>query len=131
MASRLKVLKLYKNIYKAHRNMPVEIQQLGDMYLRVEFKRHKSCDPKFIPEFMKQWEDYYDSIKHAQDHNKPVGKKLSEQVVENQLSNVQLEQLLDLGLEATKTSQSTFITTIDDDGNEVPFKGIEDLQKKR
>lgn len=33
---------LYKSILKLHRGLPTEVQQLGDQYVRDEFKRHKT-----------------------------------------------------------------------------------------
>lgn len=33
---------LYKSILKLHRGLPAEIQELGNNYVRDEFKRHKN-----------------------------------------------------------------------------------------
>ena len=40
------VRKLYKTIFRLHRGLPLEMQALGDSYLREEFKRHKTVDDK-------------------------------------------------------------------------------------
>ena len=49
-----KVLALYKNILKVHEKLPLELRTIGDMYAKVEFRRHKDADEKFIPEFMNE-----------------------------------------------------------------------------
>jgi len=33
---------LYKSILKLHRGLPNEIKEIGDQYVRDEFKRHKT-----------------------------------------------------------------------------------------
>ena len=48
------VLSLYKRILKVHERLPLEIRAMGDMYARVEFRRHKDCAPEFIPQFMEE-----------------------------------------------------------------------------
>ena len=50
-----KVRVLYKSILRLHRGLPVELRALGDQYVKDEFKRHKDCDEKFVPEFLKEW----------------------------------------------------------------------------
>merc|ERR1711879_433059 len=74
------------------------------MYARVEFRRHKDCDPKFIPEFMNQWNDYYKSTKAFVD-----GTSLPQQLTTDQLDQIatntsQTEQLYDLMMEAKNNS---------------------------
>lgn len=52
--SRVKVL--YKSILRLHRGLPAEIQELGNSYVRDEFKRHKNLrvkeDQQIISAFM-------------------------------------------------------------------------------
>ena len=33
---------LYKSILKLHRGLPTEMKELGDQYVRDEFRRHKT-----------------------------------------------------------------------------------------
>ena len=40
------VRKLYKTIFRLHRGLPLEMQALGDSYLREEFKRHKAVEDR-------------------------------------------------------------------------------------
>ena len=51
--SRVRIL--YKAILRLHRGLPVELQALGNQYVKDEFKRHKDCEPEFVPTFMKEW----------------------------------------------------------------------------
>ncbi|EEY64386.1 uncharacterized protein PITG_02974 [Phytophthora infestans T30-4] len=59
MADRAKVLALYKHILTLHRQkLEPHMRVLGDQYLRDEFKRHKSAASKFVPLFLREWEEY-------------------------------------------------------------------------
>ncbi|KAL3674949.1 hypothetical protein V7S43_000873 [Phytophthora oleae] len=59
MADRAKVLTLYKRILTLHRQkLEPHMRVLGDQYVRDEFKRHKGAAPKFVPLFMREWEQY-------------------------------------------------------------------------
>ena len=46
---------LYKTILRLHRGMPLELQAIGDQYVKDEFKRHKDAEPAFVSEFMNEW----------------------------------------------------------------------------
>ncbi|KAG7394090.1 acetate non-utilizing protein 9 [Phytophthora boehmeriae] len=59
MADRSKVLALYKRILTLHRQkLAPHMRVLGDQYVRDEFQRHKSAAPKFVPLFLREWEQY-------------------------------------------------------------------------
>lgn len=46
---------LYKTILKLHRGLPVEMQSLGNNYVRDEFRRHKNCNSSQADIFMNEW----------------------------------------------------------------------------
>lgn len=46
---------LYKTILRLHRGLPQELQQLGQIYVRDEFRRHKNCNAKEAQLFMVEW----------------------------------------------------------------------------
>jgi len=46
---------LYKAILRLHRGLPEDVQNLGNVYVKDEFRRHKKCNPAEAEEFMKQW----------------------------------------------------------------------------
>ncbi|GMF22323.1 unnamed protein product [Phytophthora lilii] len=47
---------------------------LGDQYVRDEFKRHKSAAPKFVPLFLREWEQYEAVMRQKSDR---FGEELS------------------------------------------------------
>ncbi|CAI6360808.1 unnamed protein product [Macrosiphum euphorbiae] len=65
---------LYKTILRLHRGLPNELQELGQAYVRDEFRRHKNCNPKETQIFMMEWSKYTLT--------------LSEQLLKNAKSNI-------------------------------------------
>jgi hypothetical protein len=61
---RERALLLYRSILKAHKkHLPPEMKQLGDVYVRSEFKLHKPVkQSKQLDEFFTSWEDYLGHI---------------------------------------------------------------------
>uniref|UniRef100_A0A182PPU3 Succinate dehydrogenase assembly factor 3 n=1 Tax=Anopheles epiroticus TaxID=199890 RepID=A0A182PPU3_9DIPT len=53
-----KVRVLYKTILRLHRGLPVALQELGNNYVKEEFKRHKTCSPMESQKFMSEWAGY-------------------------------------------------------------------------
>ncbi|ODQ78149.1 hypothetical protein BABINDRAFT_162822 [Babjeviella inositovora NRRL Y-12698] len=52
-------LKLYRAILRSHRKLPQLHRDLGDQYVKAEFKAHKSIDnPLHIVGFLTSWQDY-------------------------------------------------------------------------
>merc|ERR1712216_51073 len=51
-------LTLYRNILRLHRQLPPMMRQLGDTYVREEFKQHKTANAQQTQVFMEQWRDY-------------------------------------------------------------------------
>jgi hypothetical protein len=52
---RLTVLRLYKTILRLHQSLPNELRELGNQYVRDEFRRHKNAQPEFVTNFMVEW----------------------------------------------------------------------------
>jgi Complex1_LYR-like len=50
-----RVRSLYKAILRLNRGLPTELNELGNMYTRDEFKRHKKCTPEEAHVFMVEW----------------------------------------------------------------------------
>lgn len=50
-----RVRMLYKMILRLHRGLPVEIQPLGNEYVREEFRRHKTCNATESHIFLNEW----------------------------------------------------------------------------
>jgi hypothetical protein len=57
-------LKLYRSILQAHkRHLPQEMRQLGDAYVKQEFKLHKDVTkPEQLTPFFTAWQDYLQQI---------------------------------------------------------------------
>jgi hypothetical protein len=50
-------LVLYRNILRAHRQLPPALRAVGDDYVKAEFKRHKDVEnPAYIVGFLSEWE---------------------------------------------------------------------------
>ena len=50
-----RVRALYKAILRLHKGMPPELKEIGDKYVKEEFKRHKDAEAPFVVVFMKEW----------------------------------------------------------------------------
>jgi len=111
------VLSLYKKILKVHEQLPLEFRAMGDMYARVEFRRHKDCDQEFIPQFMEEWIQYYNNTAaFAESQDKSNFKGLTEEQVDIIGTNEsQTGQLYEMMQEAQKTK--TQFLMVEEDGN--------------
>jgi hypothetical protein len=52
---RLTVLRLYKTILRLHQSLPHELRDLGNQYVRDEFRRHKTAPTQYVTNFMVEW----------------------------------------------------------------------------
>ena len=50
-----RVRMLYKTVLKLNRGLPVELQVMGNSYVREEFKRHKNCNIAEAQVFLVEW----------------------------------------------------------------------------
>lgn len=46
---------LYKTVLRLHRGLPSELAELGTIYAKDEFKRHKKCSAKEADIFISEW----------------------------------------------------------------------------
>mmetsp|Transcript_6112 Transcript_6112/g.9343 ORF Transcript_6112/g.9343 Transcript_6112/m.9343 type:complete len:132 (-) Transcript_6112:47-442(-) len=59
MSTRIKGISLYKNILRAHaRYLPHEMKQLGDAYVKAEFRLHTKAKPEQLEGFFAEWDKY-------------------------------------------------------------------------
>ncbi|KAG7325853.1 hypothetical protein KOW79_010778 [Hemibagrus wyckioides] len=101
-----RVRALYKRILMLHRFMPIDLRTLGDQYVKEEFRRHKSAGPEQVQYFMKEWEDYKDTLQTqvleaAGSRKLAFGADLSERQLRD-FQDEQIGQLYELMLESTK-----------------------------
>eukprot|EP01082_Thalassiosira_pseudonana_P003335 g2830.t1 g2830 contig12:881981-882620(-) len=67
MAGRAHALSLYKSILRAHaKYMPLEMRQLGDAYVKAEFRLHKSVTKTDqLEQFFTEWDKYLRHVEHT------------------------------------------------------------------
>jgi hypothetical protein len=54
---------LYRSLLRAHKNyLPQEMRQVGDAYVKAEFRLHKSAKPEQAQTFLTEWTAYLDQI---------------------------------------------------------------------
>jgi hypothetical protein len=54
--SRIEVLSLYRRLLRLHQRLPKELKDVGTIYIRDEFQRHKNLTEKIsIQQFMTEW----------------------------------------------------------------------------
>ena len=79
-------LTLYRNILRAHKRLPIAQRQLGDLYVKEEFKAHKTTDnPLYIVGFLTSWQDYLNLI--------TKGKWMESSLTSEQLSKMSPDQV--------------------------------------
>lgn len=50
---------LFRAILREHRRtLPAEMRQLGDKYVKDEFRRHTVAEPAFLERFFAEWDHY-------------------------------------------------------------------------
>lgn len=116
-----RIFSLYRNILREHkRKLPFEMRQIGDSYVRNEFKLHKNAKPAFVrffssltttlssmmiltfcyyqvTKFVHSWERYLDLLKVKEDD-------IGEHIDTSRLSVDQQIKLEELKLTITKDS---------------------------
>ncbi|KAL7554869.1 hypothetical protein ACHAWF_018414 [Thalassiosira exigua] len=59
MAGRIKALSLYRSILRAHDEfLPRSMKDLGDAYVKSEFRLHKNAKPEQASQFFTEWDKY-------------------------------------------------------------------------
>uniref|UniRef100_A0A2M4AW00 Succinate dehydrogenase assembly factor 3 n=1 Tax=Anopheles triannulatus TaxID=58253 RepID=A0A2M4AW00_9DIPT len=102
-----KVKVLYKTILRLHRGLPAALQEMGNIYVKDEFKRHKNCSPLESQNFIKEWAGYALCLAEQlglRGKPQPIG-MIGENLTEAQLEHFrdeQLSQLYELLKEAKK-----------------------------
>jgi hypothetical protein len=61
MANR--ALPLYRSLLRVHKkHLPVSMKELGNTYIKSEFRLHKSAKPEQAEQFFQEWEKYREQI---------------------------------------------------------------------
>lgn len=103
-----KVFSLYKRILVLHRFLPIHLRALGDNYAKDEFRRHKNASPEEAKSFMREWENYKDTLQSqvlesVRDQNGSLkfGSNIPVETLKD-FQDEQIGQLYELLLESTK-----------------------------
>ncbi|SCW03029.1 LAFE_0G01376g1_1 [Lachancea fermentati] len=85
-------LQLYRRILREHKSLPLPQRELGDQYVKNEFRLHReTTNPLYIVGFLASWQDYLHMITKGD----WVEGTLSAQVLEK-MSPEQVGQLYEL-----------------------------------
>jgi hypothetical protein len=108
---------LYRSLLRAHKqHLPAQMKELGNAYVKSEFKLHRTAKPEQVERFYKEWDGYLQQIlQTARAHDVArsgmdalvavsYGKDLPPDL---ELTGEQLEQLGRLKEETTKSSNPT------------------------
>eukprot|EP00286_Rhodomonas_abbreviata_P004420 CAMPEP_0181334578 /NCGR_PEP_ID=MMETSP1101-20121128/26343_1 /TAXON_ID=46948 /ORGANISM="Rhodomonas abbreviata, Strain Caron Lab Isolate" /LENGTH=110 /DNA_ID=CAMNT_0023444581 /DNA_START=9 /DNA_END=341 /DNA_ORIENTATION=+ len=102
--SKQQMLNLYRTVLQLHRRvLPQEMRELGDKYVRSEFKAHKTAKIGQVKEFARQWKEYAYTI-DLQAQKGQFGKDLDPKK-QSFLNDDQRENLKRLEQEARKIGE--------------------------
>nr|CAD7193736.1 unnamed protein product [Timema douglasi] len=105
---------LYKTVLRLHRGLPDELKQLGNIYVREEFKRHKLCNIAEAAAFMNEWTRYAVTIAQqlgirGPKYSEKLGQNLEESFL-HEMRDDQVQQLFDLLVAATGVDPNDQLT---------------------
>ena len=67
-----KHLSLYRQLLRAHaQKLPAAARELGDGYVKAEFRSHRDAAPKFLAAFEAQWREYLAVLRTQPDGDLP------------------------------------------------------------
>ncbi len=46
---------LYRRLLRLHQRLPPDFRAVGSEFVREEFRKHRTAEPQFVPQFMKEW----------------------------------------------------------------------------
>ncbi|XP_021243382.1 succinate dehydrogenase assembly factor 3, mitochondrial [Numida meleagris] len=107
---------LYRRILQLHRALPPALRDLGDRYVKEEFRKHKAAGPAEAQRFLREWENYAALIWQQINEDKQnsrrktvFGIQLTEEKL-NDFRDEQIGQLKELMDEATKPKKKITIS---------------------
>jgi hypothetical protein len=91
-------LLFFRGILREHRRLPPSMRNLGDSYVRNEFKLHKKAKNEHLKQFYSAWESYLESSRQK---SASFGANISSDLKE-QMTEEQKLKLNDLKMETAK-----------------------------
>ena len=113
------LLQLYARVLRTHRSrLPFHLRELGDRYVRDEFRKHRAADARWQRGFAAGWADYVRQLESqgAAEFDAGAGSALDPAVVKA-LSDEQKNQLAALRYEAERAFKRG-------DDDEAPARGL-------
>lgn len=89
-----RALGLYKRILRLHQKLPADLGEIGDKYVKSEFKLHKTSSPEIARHFLYQWKVYADQLQDQLEEQDTSGDSF-ESVIGSNFSVENLEELSD------------------------------------
>mmetsp|Transcript_10861 Transcript_10861/g.13593 ORF Transcript_10861/g.13593 Transcript_10861/m.13593 type:complete len:108 (-) Transcript_10861:457-780(-) len=87
------VISLYRRLLRLHRQkLPSHMRQMGDTYVKKEFRDHQEAKAEFIGPFIREWTKYADSLEHQASQGSQFGRDLDEETI-SKLSEEQRMQI--------------------------------------
>ncbi|NXI73244.1 SDHF3 factor, partial [Anseranas semipalmata] len=105
---------LYRRILLLHRALPPALRELGDRYVKEEFRKHKAAGPAEAQRFLREWEAMliWQQINEDKQNSREktvFGIQLTEEKL-NDFRDEQIGQLKELMDEATKPNKKITIS---------------------
>ncbi|NXW74362.1 SDHF3 factor, partial [Hirundo rustica] len=106
--------RLYRRLLRLHRSLPPALRDLGDRYVKEEFRRHKAAEPAEAQRFLREWEatviqQQINEDKQNLREKAVYGIQLTEEKL-NDFRDEQIGQLKELMDEATKPNKKITIS---------------------
>lgn len=94
VATRYPVLSLYRDILRAHQKyLPTDARELGDSYVKAEFRLHANASDQFKVQFERTWRDYLTTLR-VTDPERPDG--IGREMTSDELGALNDEQKVQL-----------------------------------
>ncbi|NWU06406.1 SDHF3 factor, partial [Cephalopterus ornatus] len=108
------VRRLYRRLLQLHRALPPALRDLGDRYVKEEFRRHRAAGPAEAQRFLREWEatliqQQINEDKQNSREKTIYGIQLTEEKL-NDFRDEQIGQLKELMDEATKPNKKIIIS---------------------
>ena len=80
-------LNLYRRILRLHRQkLPFQMKEIGDKYVKEEFRQHKEASTEFVEQFLQEWKQYARTLEkqanvdtNADDHHPVFGRHMTKE----------------------------------------------------
>ena len=111
LTSKGPIIALYRSILRAHTWLPENQRDIGDAFVKHEFRQHKDASPEFVVGFITQWQEYLEKLTEQiarmpekNESGGSIGADIPQDVLE-EMSDDQRQQLRNLEFETRSLRQ--------------------------